>query len=81
MKVAEITIEIKTGLPNYSSRTTTVKVVAEEDEAMPIEETIKEVDTSIKRAWSSNGKKPQKVEVKTEPKNEAVEDDIKDILG
>lgn len=60
MKVTEVRVEIKTGLPNYSSRTTSVVVVADEDESLDIVQTVRGANENIQAAWSGE-KKPAPV--------------------
>lgn len=50
-KVIEITVEIKEGLPNYSGRTTTVKVVALEDEDLIISSNIAMIRAQVFMGW------------------------------
>jgi hypothetical protein len=52
MKINNIVVEIKTGLPNHSGRTTTVTAVADEGECLNIEETIRLIDGEIRAAWN-----------------------------
>lgn len=47
MKVTEIIVEIKEGLPNYSGRTATVKVVANADECLNIPSVIAGIRAEI----------------------------------
>ena len=52
MKTVSMTLEIRTGLPNYSSRTTSVTVVADENESLDIKETVRSLDLEIRAAWN-----------------------------
>lgn len=75
MKTVQMTVEIRTGLPNYSSRTTSATVVADEGESLDIKTVTKQLAGEIKEAWSSNGsKKPVKAQ---KPTNTIIDD----ILG
>jgi len=51
MKVVNIRIELKQGLPNYSSRTAEVIAIADESESLDIIKTISELTSQVKAAW------------------------------
>lgn len=60
MKINRITVELKQGLPNYSSRSALVEALADEGESLDIKKTIKDLSDRIKSAWSN----PAPVEAK-----------------
>lgn len=52
MKIVSITVGIKQGLPNYSSRTADAVAVADEGESLDIKRVVLELSNEIKTAWS-----------------------------
>lgn len=84
MKTVQMTVSIKTGLPNYSSRSTEVTVVADEGESLDIEATAKQLADQIGAAWNGKPKAANKTATKKAAKaakTELVSDAVKDILG
>lgn len=67
MKTVSMTLEIRTGLPNYSSRTTAATVVADENESLDIKQTVRFLDAEIRAAWSKE-QSAQVVERQSVPK-------------
>ena len=52
MKITQLTVELKDGLPNYSSRTASVIVVADENESIDVTQTIAGCYTAIRAGWN-----------------------------
>lgn len=87
MKTVSTTVKIHTGLPNYSHRATEVTVVADEDESLDIQDTVRYLSKQIRAAWETTPKAhtveqasywafmPGQVEIKT-PKKEAAEKEV-----
>lgn len=51
MKISQISVELKQGLPNYSSRSATVVCTADADESLDIAETIIRIHEEVREAW------------------------------
>lgn len=54
MKIVSVRVEIKQGLPQYSSRVADVAAVADENESLDIVKTVRGLSEEIKSAWSLN---------------------------
>jgi len=54
MKITKISVELKQGLPNYSSRAASVEAVADEGETLDPVSNIKKLTEQIKTAWFVN---------------------------
>lgn len=50
-KVTEVVLELKEGLPNYSGRTATVKVVADEEESLDVSACLIQLRQEIRNGW------------------------------
>lgn len=55
MKIAQIVVEVKEGLPNYSSRTASVTATAEGDESLDIVTHIAGLQAQIKEGFRASG--------------------------
>lgn len=53
MKIVSITVGIKQGLPNYSSRSVEVAAVGDESESLDVVTTVRSLGASIKEAWAA----------------------------
>lgn len=56
MKIVSTSVKIHTGLPNYSHRATEVTVVADEDESLDIQDTVRYLSKQIRAAWETTPK-------------------------
>lgn len=52
MKIVSVRVELKQGLPNYSSRTAEVVAVADESESLDIQGVVLSLSAEIKQAWT-----------------------------
>lgn len=53
MKIVSTSVKIHTGLPNFSHRATEVTVVADEDESLDIQDTVRYLSKQIRAAWET----------------------------
>lgn len=72
MKIVSTSVKIHTGLPHYSHRATEVTVVADEDESLDIQDTVRYLSKQIRAAWETIPKavvveKEEEKEVYIEP--------------
>jgi hypothetical protein len=54
MKIISVKVEIRQGLPNYSSRSSEVQAVADENESLDVYSTILDLSKQIKGVWDGN---------------------------
>jgi hypothetical protein len=59
MKVTKVVVELKQGLPNYSSRTASLECVADEGENLDPINVINTMTENIKAAWNGQASSPK----------------------
>jgi hypothetical protein len=80
MKIVSVRVEIKQGLPNYSSRVADVQAVADESESLEIVKTVRGLSEEIKTAWGGEKTTPPAtiaVGIKEEPSKVAAPTPVK----